>query len=846
MTSSVRRWLPPVLAFAILAAAAWLLQRELRGFSPADVAEGIRQVPPARVALALLLVGVCQVILTGVDWLAVRHVGVDQPYRRVGFAAFLGYAFSHALGFSLLTGAPIRYRLYTSWGVEAPDIARVVGFYTLTYWVGLAALAGVVFTVGPAWTAGVLPPSVGGPAGVLLLVAVAAYLIACARRPGSPLGERLGLRMPTARTAAAQVAIGVAEWTTAAGVLYVLLPADLGMGFPAFVGLFVLAQGLGVLSTVPQGLGVFEAVLLTALPDAAVDGGVVAAVVVFRALFYLLPLFLAATILAVLELRRREDALEQALATVGSGVSSATPVVLSGTVFVAGALLLLTGALPLTAPLGWLGRLPLPLLEASHFLGSVAGASLLILAWGLARRMEGAYQATVALLVVGGLFTALMDGNPSGAAFLFVLALGLRAARREFFRPSALTREPLSPEWLVGVVAVLAGTLWLGFWAYRDVALSGDLWWRFALGGDAPRFLRGSVGAATVLAAFGVTRLLRPPEPAAAPTEVDDATSRIIDASPRPSARLAYLGDKHLLRAKSGNALIMYGVAGRSWVSLGDPVGDPDDFEDLVWMFRSRTFRQGGWPVFYQVTPTHLPLYIDAGLALLKLGEEAVVDAQAFSLEGGARAGMRKAVRKAEADGASFEVLEPEAVMAELPRLRAISDAWLTDKKAQEKSFSLGSFSEAYVARFPVAVARVDGQVVAFANMLLGGDGREFSLDLMRYDPATSPPGAMQYLFAKALLWGKERGFARFSLGMAPLSGLESGPLAPLSARLGTLVFRHGEHFYNFQGLRAYKEKFDPVWEPRYLASPGGLALPRIVGSIATLVSGGTRGLLTR
>lgn len=108
----------------------------------------------------------------------------------------------------------------------------------------------------------------------------------------------------------------------------------------------------------------------------------------------------------------------------------------------------------------------------------------------------------------------------------------------------------------------------------------------------------------------------------------------------------------------------------------------------------------------------------------------------------------------------------------------------------------------------------------------------------MRYRPS-GPSGVMDFLFIKLMLWGRTEGYEWFNLGMAPLSGLEIGPLAPLWNRVGTLVFRHGEHFYNFQGLRQYKEKFDPQWEPKYLASPGGLRLPRILANVATLVAGG-------
>lgn len=99
----------------------------------------------------------------------------------------------------------------------------------------------------------------------------------------------------------------------------------------------------------------------------------------------------------------------------------------------------------------------------------------------------------------------------------------------------------------------------------------------------------------------------------------------------------------------------------------------------------------------------------------------------------------------------------------------------------------------------------------------------------------------MEYLFIQLMLWGKQEGYW-FNVGMAPFSGLEDRALAPLWNRPGALMFRHGGHFYNFQGLRQYKEKFDPEWAPKYLASPAGLALPRILINLVSLISGGLKG----
>jgi phosphatidylglycerol lysyltransferase len=241
----------------------------------------------------------------------------------------------------------------------------------------------------------------------------------------------------------------------------------------------------------------------------------------------------------------------------------------------------------------------------------------------------------------------------------------------------------------------------------------------------------------------------------------------------------------------------------------------------------------------------HLPLYIDLGLTLLKLGEEARVPLAGFSLEGPARRALRRTQRQMERDGVTFEVVPPERVPPLLPELREISDAWLREKHTREKGFSLGYFDEAYLSRFPVAVARQHGAVVAFANIWTSNTRTELSIDLMRHQTA-APGGVMQYLFTELMLWGKTQGYEHCSLGMAPLSGLERRELAPLWSKVGAFLYRHGEHFYNFQGLREYKEKFEPVWQPRYLASPGGLALPRLLANVASLINRGLRGVVSK
>jgi phosphatidylglycerol lysyltransferase len=278
---------------------------------------------------------------------------------------------------------------------------------------------------------------------------------------------------------------------------------------------------------------------------------------------------------------------------------------------------------------------------------------------------------------------------------------------------------------------------------------------------------------------------------------------------------------------------------------MGDPVGPSALYEPLVWSFIENCDGMAMSPVFYQVTPDNLPLYIDLGLSLGKLGEEARVPLDAFSLEGAARADLRHSHRRALRDGAQFEVIPRGSVGAVMAELRAVSNAWLAAKNTAEKRFSLGFFDERYLANFDCAVVRRDGAIVAFANIWRAGADSALSVDLMRYSEA-APKGVIDFLLAECMLWGRAQHYQWFGLGMAPLSGLEEHALAPTWHKLGRMVQRYGETFYPFEGLRKYKEKFLPVWRPRYLAAPGGLGMAGALLDVTALISGGVSKVLTK
>jgi phosphatidylglycerol lysyltransferase len=378
------------------------------------------------------------------------------------------------------------------------------------------------------------------------------------------------------------------------------------------------------------------------------------------------------------------------------------------------------------------------------------------------------------------------------------------------------------------------------------VPYSDELWWTFALHANAPRMLRASLAVIVLGTAYLMLNLLRPAQPEPAVASVEDLlrARAIINRSDHTLANAALTGDKRLLFSDASNAFLMYQVAGRSWIALGDPVGSRAGAQELVWRFRELSDRHGGHTVFYQTGAERLSLYVELGLAPLKVGEEARVRLTDFSLDGPSRAALRQAQRHAQRNALTFEILPPGGSDGLLPELQRISDAWLASRATGEKRFSMGYFSPHYLRRFPLALVRAAGEPAAFANLWTTDTRAELALDLMRFGPA-APSGTMDFLFIELMSWGRDQGYGWLNLGMAPLSGLDRHPLAPAWHRVGNFVFRHGEHFYNFEGLRRYKAKFDPHWEPKYLVARGGIALPRVLMDVSVLIAGGVKELFS-
>ena len=778
------------------------------------------------------------------DGLALRHLGAAPPAPAVGLAAFCGTALSNTVGLAGVGAAAVRYRIYGAVGIGSETVSRMLALISVGFAFGLTLfLAAMGLVAGPC-----LAAALGWPLGLLhaaaavLLALAAGLVLACGPRSRTVAWGGVPLWIPGRRIVLAQVGLTALDLAAAATALWALLPHG-GPSYPVVLAVFAAAVAVGGISHVPGGLGVFEAVALLMLRGTVEPERVTAALVLFRIVYFVLPLVLSTACLAAFELRRAGRSGRAALSTPALLGSAArlTPTFLAALTFLAGAVLIASGATP-----GFQSRLaalseivPLWQIETAHVLASMVGLLMLVVARGLAQRLDGAWWCAVLLAPVAVALSLVSALAYTQAALLVILWGLLLATREQFPKQASLIRQPFTPGWWLAIAAVLSGALWLLVFAFGDAKLSDGAFWQVALDARASRALRSTVAVCVLAVGLGLGQLLRAAKPLVrrpSPADLGQA-ARILDAAGRSEAMLSLMGDKTLLFSASGESFLMFAVRGRSWIALYDPVGPAHEAAELVRRFLTLAAEAGGRAAVYHVRPENLALYIDAGLQVSKVGEDARVDLAGFSLAGSRRAHLRYALKRGARDGLTFELLAPAEAAAVLPALEEISDAWLVARRTREKGFSVAAFDRDYLAPQWIALVRLAGAPVAFASVMTAGQGRDATVGLMRHIADVSP-ATMEFLFTSLILALKESGCRALSLGTAPLSGLSPMPLGSRWPGLAQWVWRYGSRFYNFQGLRTFKGKFDPAWEARYLAVSGSLGPYMALADAAVLARG--------
>lgn len=313
LTNSLKRFsrfVPALFSLGLFSLSAWAIHLELSQHPPRAILNSIRAIPVEALAVAVALTGLNFLFLTGNDTLGTRYARHPLPYCKTALVAVISYAISNSVGMAVLSGGAIRYRFYSAWGLSAGKIAQVIAFCSLSFWIGLLSLCGLVFTLVPLPLPALLnlPFDTVRPIGLLFLGGLIAYLTLTGlnRRPVT-IGRWSLPNMPL-KLSLGQIAITAGDWAAAAGIIYSLLwlsGLHGGLSYFAFFGAYLLALLSSIISNVPAGLGVFETVLLLLISPPIGADNLLAILVVYRIVYFFLPLIGVVLLLAGYEMRQR-------------------------------------------------------------------------------------------------------------------------------------------------------------------------------------------------------------------------------------------------------------------------------------------------------------------------------------------------------------------------------------------------------------------------------------------------------------------------------------------------------------------------------------------------------------
>ncbi|MCQ8240455.1 lysylphosphatidylglycerol synthase domain-containing protein [Rhizosaccharibacter radicis] len=637
------RHAPALLGIGLMAAAIYGVQKEFRHLSLDQIRDALFGIPAASLLLAAGCTLFSYFVLSFYDRLATIDAGHRIGFGRAAFAAFCSYVLSHNLGFSAISGAAVRFRLYGNWGLKPLEITRIIAFCSVTYLLGACSLIGAVLLFEPGslpMLSQHVPRAVLMAAGAAAWATVGAYLLLSLRFREIRVRGR-DISLPRLPMALGQVGVASLEVAATAAIAFALLPSDAAIGFPAFLAIYIASYSAGLFASVPGGLGVFDGAMMLGLSPFMPVPQVIGVILVFRLFYYVIPLFLAGLLFAGHELFLRGDLLlarrrgaEAAPRPRPSGVVRQSEAdfaasVGAGAASLCGAMLLalgvfpsvpdlsfalpsdsLFGADPATAPSG----LMLYLGVAGDYVPSLIGAALMGLAIGLSQRVTLAWGATMVLLLLAAALTALRGTPLPVPAVLVLTALLLAPFRSSYYRHARVLTEPLSPATVLPLLLLLGCVLVLARTEPHVRALADNDWWTLVMRPGASALTRLTVGLAVLMGLLALVRLVCAGRVATIPWDPDNR-QRFGDPGsaeagrPPPSWRA-----DGMVTGEAGRAAIPFRRLPRLLAGLGDPEGAPADQISAIWRLRDLALQEGRTAVFWRVGPALLDVYGDLGL----------------------------------------------------------------------------------------------------------------------------------------------------------------------------------------------------------------------------------------
>lgn len=828
----LKKWIKPLLLMILLSIILYESSEFLKNFNLHVTLNLLRNTSLLELLIFLIL-GLLVFSATGLyDYLAIKRLGIQIPTQKIIKVSWVVNSLNNITG-GFPIGIGLRMFLYNDTEVKDDDINKIntliypallTGIGTLLLFV-LANYKNLKVLIDQHWWI------------IFILVGFIAYVpVYCWFNKISISIKNFHIEHSSDKeetiTRILLVLVSTFDWIVVSGFFWVITRFySTEISYISIIGIFCVASALGVLSALPGGIGVFDLMILLGLQYYGISSEQALAILLFfRIFYYLTPLIISCGILLIeyyknigifvkkYVLMTEDDIREKKTKELRYILGERIVNILYIFIVSGGVILVISASTP-----GILERIKflsntmnLPVLQMSSRLSLLIGIIILLFSSELLSRTKYAWNTILVMLSLGVVFTFFKGMDYEEAIYLISIIIMLYLSKPVFYRKTA----PIGISNLFGILlAIIAIVYYILSGLHFHYATPTKLTLLEFTHNDI--IVNALIAFILGISIYYIWKKTFPHmiflENASSDDDLEKVSLFLLENNGNELTHLIFMGDKKLFWACQNKVLFSYQIAGTYLVVLGEPIGAEDLFEEAFNEFEVFADYHGYSLCFYEATQKYMPLFHDYGYDFFKIGEEATVELTKFELSSPTNKSLRNVKNRLDREGFIFEILQnKEDIQPYIEDLKNISDKWLEGRK--EKKFSLGFFDEKYLYKSSIAIIK-DSQetIVAFANLMPSYREKEMiSIDLMRHTP-DSPNGIMDYLFLNLIIYSKNEGYKNFNLGMAPLLNVGKTFFSREIESLSSLVYNHGAKIYSFDGLFKYKNKFKPIWRPKYI-----------------------------
>lgn len=778
--------------------------------------------------------------LTFYDFIIKKRVGINLDNKKLYKYSWIASSVSSIVGFGGSSAIALKSHFYNPYvkdkKILAKEVSKVVALnltgFSMTCFIYLIMMK---FNLGKISITNVLTICISMYLPILTLILIGRYI-----------KYKNEVRRDVADTFKI-IGISLLEWITTITLVYsIIIILGENISIAQFFPIFVAAIAVAIISMSPGGVGTFDLTLLTGLNALGVSSEkVILAIFLYRLTYYIIPLLIG-VVLYISELWTKVDKNKKYVVSIVSSKFAHYGLIVL--VFSAGLLLLASQAIP-------------GMVERIHVVNKILGFKITCMSGGvsiiigflliamsrvISFKSKNVYKITMALVIIGIFVSLIIRFEYQVSMYLIIVGIVLKISKNQFYRDGFVMKWG----------DILKNTLILLFFqglyiyvAYNNTHLKVASNSIFNLSNyhtleQVKKF--GAMSAIGFLIAVAFLVILyylnkkndfKKVKLYQCKDKVDSILKKYNGSS---VIHFINLNDKFVYMNKDEDVMLQYQVYANKLVVLGNLVGNENKFFESIQEFYEMSDRYGYIPVFTAIDEKMIPHLHETGYEFIKLGEEASVNLEEFTLEGRKMKSVRNALSRVEKEGYTFEMIYPPFSNDFLEEIKNISDEWLEGRP--EKGFSVGFFDEEYLSLDAIAIVKnKDGEIKGFTNLMPMYDGNKtLSIDLMRFSK-DSCNGIMDFIFVNLFKHGIEHGYSRFNMGMAPLSNVGRSKYSFLREKMAAKIYSHGQHFYSFEGLKKFKEKYCESWDGRYMAYKKRTSLIFTMIQVIMLVSNGKK-----